>query len=248
MPFPLSDLATGHFSPNDAFATGHFMFRRMGVSHVCLTMTPDNELLVWKNRGRPTEEEREVMKCPDKMREQIDILKQTMSLNSNTEVLLCISIASDEMIRHVNMFPEVFFMDVTANTNRQKRELFVMTVKDASGECFPGNLTVIPSGQLWVYHHIYQTMFMKLYGPATLSRLRLALTDDDQTEHGPFDDAIKTNSAYNKAHHMLCIFHALVKAFHEQVYPLLPGNKGKGVGKRKLTEKGRTYCECIVIM
>ena len=206
-------------------------------------MSPNNDLIVWKNRGRPTKEEKLIMNCPEKMRQQLADLKQSMSINNQTELLLAISIASDDMIRHVHMFPEVFYMDVTANTNRQKRDLFAMAVKDASGECFVGNLTIIPSGQLWVYHHIYQTFFVQLYGVTTLSRLRLALTDDDNTEHAPFDNAIKTNDAYKNSRHMLCIFHALVKAFHEQVYPLLPGNKGKGVSKRKLTDKGKTYCE-----
>ena len=68
-----------------------------------------------------------------------------------TEILLALSIAINEMICHVAMFLEVMYMDVTANTNRQKCDLFVMVVKDASSETFVGNLMVIPSGKLWVY-------------------------------------------------------------------------------------------------
>ena len=68
------------------------------------------------------------------------------------------------MARSVHMFPEVFYMDVTANTNRQKRDMFLLVVKDANGETFIGNATVIPSGQRWVFDKIYQSFFFNLYG------------------------------------------------------------------------------------
>ena len=37
-------------------------------------------------------------------------------------------VLTDDMNRHVAMFPEVMFLDVTANTNRQKRDFFLMVV------------------------------------------------------------------------------------------------------------------------
>ena len=45
-----------------------------------------------------------------------------------------LSIANDDMQRVVRMFPEVFYMDVISNTIRQKGDLFVLVVKDVSGE------------------------------------------------------------------------------------------------------------------
>ena len=84
------------------------------------------------------------MKYSKKLKAELRKLKKQMSFNEGTKILLAISIASDEMIRHVSMFPEVMFMDITANTNRQKRNLFVMVVNDGSGEAFVGNITIIP--------------------------------------------------------------------------------------------------------
>ena len=102
-----------------------------------------------------------------------------------------------------------------------------MVVKDASGQCHVGNITVIPSGQLWVFMRIYETFFIDLYGKVTVSRNRgLALTDDDQLEHGLFDNSIMTLDHYRKSRHMLCTFHALVKQFHKQIYPLMPHKAG----------------------
>ena len=70
-----------------------------------------------------------------------------MSFKNETEILLALSIASDDMAHSVDMFPEVFYMNVTANTNKQKHELFLMVMKDANEETFVGNATIIPSGK-----------------------------------------------------------------------------------------------------
>ena len=214
----------------------HYFCFRLEVSHLCLTMSPTGDLVVWKNKGRPTKEESEILKCPIKMRNALERLKKDLNFKDGTEILLALSIASDEMVRHVNMFPEVFFMDVTANTNRQKRHLFIMVVKDANGQTFIGNATVIPSEKSWVFHQIYQKFFLCLYGEETIRRNRLALTDDDDAAHGPFDNCIETLSCYEKSTHMLCVFHAVVQTFAEQVRPLLP-HKSRHV----LTEDGELY-------
>ena len=41
-----------------------------------------------------------------------------MTYKKGAEILLAVSTASDEMVRAVHMFPEVFYMDTTAKTNR----------------------------------------------------------------------------------------------------------------------------------
>jgi hypothetical protein len=78
------------------------------------------------------------------MKKDLKRTKNEMSLKDRTEILLVISVASDDMVQSVHMFPEVFYMDVTANTNKQKRDLFLMVVKDANREIFIGNATIIP--------------------------------------------------------------------------------------------------------
>ena len=176
--------------------------------------------------------------CPELLKEELDRLKNKMNYKSGAEILLAVSFASDEMSRHVHMFPEVFFIDVTANTNRQKRDLFLMVVKDANGQTFVGNATVIPSGRRWVYQKIYSHFFLQLYGEVTIGRNRLALTDDDNAEHGPFDNCIETMDCYKNSRHMLCVFHALVMQFHADVYPKLPHKPGQN---KELTELGGEY-------
>ena len=54
-----------------------------------------------------------------------------------------VSISSDEMTRQVHMFPECWFLDCSCNTNREKRGLFLLVVKTATGKCVPGNITLL---------------------------------------------------------------------------------------------------------
>ena len=142
------------------------------------------------------------------------------------KILLALGIATDEMMRHVHMFPEIFYMDVTCKLNRQTRNLFVMVLKDASGEAFPD---------------LSRCLFIGMYGPKTIGRNRLSLTDDDMSEHGLFHNCINTMDCYRLSRHMLCVFHVLVMDYSKQVYLYLPHRGSKR--NRKLTKKGSMYGE-----
>ena len=131
----------------------------MNISHVRLCMSPNNELLVYRNKGRPNTEDAEVIRCPSSLKTELKKLKDSLNYNKNTEILLAISIATDDMLRHVQMFPEVMYLDTTAGTNKQHRNQFLMVVKDACGSTFIGNATVIPSEKAWVFHIFTRNSF-----------------------------------------------------------------------------------------
>ena len=131
---------------------------------MCLTIYPKGELDLYKNKGqrvnfktkgRPTQEERKVLDCSKKMRVELSKLKHEMCFKDGTKMLIAFFISSNQMLCHVHMFPETWFMDVTANLNKLKHDVFVMVVCDACGKCYVGNFTVIPSGQAWVFMKIY---------------------------------------------------------------------------------------------
>ena len=96
---------------------------------MCLTISPKGELVLYKNKGRcvtfkskgrPTQEEQTVMDCPKKMRAELAKLNHEMCFEEGTEILIALFISSDQMLRHVHMIPEIWFVDVTANLNRLK--------------------------------------------------------------------------------------------------------------------------------
>ena len=174
------------------------------------------------------------MTSPTLLKKELKRLKNEMKYKDGTEIVLLISIASDEMIKVVHMNPEVMYIDVTANTNRQKRVLFLMVVKSACGSSFIGNATFLPCGKKWVFMKIFQIAFLELYVLDTLQWNRLCLTDEGICEFGPLDNCIATMVAWSFTRHMLCVFYALLKRYKELVYPKLPHNKGR----KKLTKTG----------
>ena len=181
---------------------------------MCLTISLKGKLVLYKNKGQyvtfktkgcPRQEEQKVLDFSKKMRVELSKLKHEMPSEEGTEMLIALSISSDQIFRHVHMFPKTWFMDVTANLNRLKCDVFVMVVHDACGKCYVCNLTAVPSGQVWVFMKIYESLFYHLFGPITIGRNRLAITDEDSSEFGPFQNLIDTNTMYSQSCHMLCI-------------------------------------------
>ena len=209
------------------------------VSYVVTTMDSELNLTIHTKRGRPTK--KESMKSSRQLKSDLRQLRKQMNYKDGTEIVLAISVATDEMARRVHMFPEVMYLDVTANTNKQNRDLFMMVVKDSDGSTHIGNTTFIPSGKSWVFSLIYQTFFVTLYGKNTISRVRLCLTDDDTSEWRPLDSCMQTISCWSGARHMLCMFHAVTLAFFEQIHPKLPHKSGK------VTSLGKKYGETALL-
>ncbi len=79
-----------------------------------------------------------------------------------------------------------------------------MAVRTPSGTTLPGNLTIIPSEQKWVFHSIYRLAFPHLYSSEVCSRNRLVLTDEDDALYKSF-----------------CTFHGIWMAYKKDMLPLL---------------------------
>ena len=192
-------------------------------------------IIAYVNTGRPTKEMVRIrLECPEKIEEEMQTLRNNLRLSSDKKLLLMVSLATDEMIRLVSMHPEVWFMDVTRGANHQNRDIFMMAIRWPTGETFPGNLTVIPSGKRWIFHCIYQHAFLALYGRETCSRNRLSLCDEDDSEYGPFENCIEMVKEFKDSRLMLCLFHAIWQVFKKEIFRLLP-KKGKQlttIGKR----------------
>jgi hypothetical protein len=123
-------------------------------------------------------------------------------------------------------------MHYFTRTNQQKKQLFVMAVHTLSSTTLPGNLTIVPSEQKWVFHAIYQLVFPHVYSSEVCSRNRLVLTDEDDAEYKSFESVIETVEEFCKSKVMLCTFHGIWMAFKKDLLPLLDVCKyGKLYGK-----------------
>ena len=118
-------------------------------------MDKKDNLFAVNGRGRISRERTEELRLHGELKKDLPSLRKDLNMKDGPSILLALAIATDEMQRHVHMFPEVMFLDVIANTNQQKRDLFLMVVKDASGETFIGNTSVLPCGQKWIFTKLY---------------------------------------------------------------------------------------------
>ena len=121
---------------------------------MALTMSPDGNLLSYHSKGRPCKTPAN-LPVSQYLKNQLRDLRKKMEYKSGTEILLTVSIATDEMVCAVHMFPEVFYMNTTAKTNKENRDLFSMVVKNRNGKTYIGNVTIVPSLRKWAFLKIY---------------------------------------------------------------------------------------------
>ena len=78
-------------------------------------MVHENGGLYACSKGRPsTALAKKRLECPDEIEEELAALRKDFLLTDDCQMLVLVSMATDEMIRLVSMFPEVWFMDTTA--------------------------------------------------------------------------------------------------------------------------------------
>ena len=216
-------------------------FDSAGISHVYIVHDSQSGLISFVNRGRPSKENTyKKLYCPSNVETEIQGIREELKVRDDTKILLLLSLATDEMIRLVSMFPECWYHDVTGGTNRQKRDLFKMAIRTPIKKTFPGNLTVIPSGRTWVFLCLFKIAFVPLYGTVTCSRNRLSLFDEDECSYKPMDTLSKTTPEFGGSRVSLCIFHGLWQPFKEKVFPKLPR---KSKGSKLLSDIGTVWGE-----
>ncbi len=75
----------------------------------------ENGCLYACSKGRPTKAlAKKRLECPDEIEEELAGFRKDFMLTDDCQMLVLVSMATDEMIRLVSMFPDVFFMDTTA--------------------------------------------------------------------------------------------------------------------------------------
>ncbi len=113
-----------------------------------------------------------------------------------------------------------------------------MAVRTPSGRTFPGNFTIIPSAQKWVFHAIFRL---------ACSLNRLVLTDEEDAEYCSFETMIATHDSFKTSTVMLCIFHAIWQPFKKEIYMVLP-RKSASDKPVELSDVGRTWGMSLFIL
>ena len=189
------------------------------VVYVTLTDTHDEGILVrTKRKGRPTTEEKlERLKGTDSYKTICENLK----LTGTPEILLACAWMTEEELRLLTMFPEVWFADVTNQTNNEKRQLLVVAGKDGFNQGFTGMRVFLPSEQYWVFDWFFNTCMVQMLKPDLIEKNRIVITDGDQNLYEPLRTAIATKiSPWRYSNHKLCQFHLLCQPWTLKIAPL----------------------------
>ena len=66
-------------------------------------------------KGRPTKEATRIrLECLKQIEDDLKSMREDFLINDKSQMLVMLSMATDEMIRLVAMYPDVWFMDTTA--------------------------------------------------------------------------------------------------------------------------------------
>jgi hypothetical protein len=82
-----------------------------------------------------------------------------------------------------------------------------MAVRTSSGCTLPGNLTIIPSEQKWVFHAIYQLAFPEFYSNEVCSQNCVVITDEDKAEYRSFEFLIEMSKVFTRSQVLICTFY-----------------------------------------
>ena len=134
----------------------------------------------------------------------------------------------DSELRQLQMFPEVWYADVTNHTNNEKRQLLVLAGKNGLNQGFTGMRVFLPSEQFWVFDWFFNTCLIQMLKPDLIKRNKIVITDGDPNLYDPLRVAQSiSQSPWYLSQHKLCQFHLLCQPWHLHIVLLAQNNSNK---------------------
>ena len=150
-------------------------------------------------------------------REQKEVLqfclenRDILELEHYQQLMLAVAWISKEELRLMYLYPEVLFMDVTSDTNKEKRPLFTVTGRTAQGKMFTILRAFMPNEKSWIFNWIFSVVFKNTFEERLIKRVVYVLTDGDPQEYQQLDNAI--NEFFPQARRGRCGYHLCTKTF-----------------------------------
>ena len=127
-------------------------------------------------------------------------IRDGLSVDDKSKVLLALVFVKMADKELAVRFPEVFYADVTMQTNSEARPMFAICGKDSDNRTFTVLRGFLPSQRRWVFHWLWETAIPTLLKPPSsvippLSRNEIVLTDNDEKEWGPLEGCLADDSS-----------------------------------------------------
>jgi len=156
-------------------------------------------------------------------------------------MLLAVAWTTDDDVRLMHLFPEVWFMDTTFSTNKEKRPLFKLAGIDSNRQSFTGINIFLPSNRKWVFSWVMIAAIPTLSGKRALQLNNLVVTDNDSQMHSPLTENAFAGGVWAGSTHSLCMFHMVMHNFKVSVK--LPSNfpENKKVKAQKILKTVKNW-------
>lgn len=134
-------------------------------------------------------------------------VRDSMCLDDGQLMLLALIWNQDKEYRLGCLNPDVFAVDVTEQTNSEKRPFIMFAGITGNNETFSLCRGFLPSQQRWVFDWFFGTAVPFLIPSVVLNRNRMMLTDGDEKEYNSFLASLDEH--YPNSCHHLCTWHLL---------------------------------------
>ena len=142
------------------------------------------------------------------------------SLNNEQEMVVALAYSTPFEIRQFHAFHVVLHIDSTCHSNRERRQLVLVTSKDNRGKMFTVLRAFLPSEQAWAFQWLFNSVFPQLLGKKALSDVKIMITDGDAQETSQLDYAIKKH--FPKVYRQRCSWHIIDRSWKKKLNASLP--------------------------
>ena len=137
----------------------------------------------------------------------IDGTRISLKIEEKQDVMLGLAWVIPMEANFLRLYPEVVFVDVIAQTNKDDRPLFTATGKDCNGKMFTFLRVFLPNQQSWVFRWIFSVVFPNLFHKEILAGIRLIISDGCPQEFTNIDSSL--GSVFPNAMRQRCGFHII---------------------------------------
>ena len=131
--------------------------------------------------------------------------QDVMELTSAQHLMIAICWVLPQEKRLFDLYPEVLFIDITSDSNKEKRPLFTVTGRTTAGTMYTLMRAFLPNEKTWIFRWLFSIVLPNSFKKETLKRVRVMITDGDSQEYQQLDVAIREH--ISQAYRVRCGYH-----------------------------------------
>ena len=139
--------------------------------------------------------------------------REKMKLSHHQNLLISVAWVIPSEREYFSRFPQVLFIDATAQTNNERRPLLLICGKDAKGKMFPVLRAFLPNERAWVFRWVFNVALPSLFSKSVLEKVNIIVSDGDSQEYSQIDICI--NNHIRNASRVRCGWHLVDKYWNK---------------------------------